>query len=72
MPPARATSSAQATPHTSEGRRGNGKTGAWATCDNGFHEKAGRSQAGSSLISIPQKVFFSAESTLSPPFHPHS
>jgi hypothetical protein len=37
-----------------------------------FHEKAGCSQVGYSLIPIPQQGFFSAELPLLPPFHPHS
>jgi len=38
---------------------------------NAFHEKAGRSQVGSFGFSL-DKVFSSAESLLSPSFHPHS
>jgi hypothetical protein len=41
-------------------------------CAIAFHEKAGCSQVGSSLIPIPQQGFFSAELPLLPPFHPHS
>ena len=37
-----------------------------------FHEKAGRSQVGSSPVPIPKQGFFSTELPLSPPFHPHS
>jgi hypothetical protein len=36
-----------------------------------FHEKAGRSQVDSSLVSL-NKVFLPAEWPLSPCFHPHS
>ena len=36
-----------------------------------FHEKAGRSQVGSFVFSLTP-CFSSAESPLSPPFHPHS
>jgi hypothetical protein len=36
-----------------------------------FHEKAGRSQVGS-FVFLLDKVFSSAESALTPFFHPHS
>jgi hypothetical protein len=40
-------------------------------CLNASHKKAGRSQVGLFVFSLDM-VFLSAESPLSPSFHPHS
>ena len=43
----------------------------FSVSEKAFHEKAGRSQVGSFALLL-EKVFLSAESPLSPSFHPHS